>query len=135
MRAGEIIASLGASGCGDIRPSCPQSLLSCHFGEKNKDLVQSLRSLWQSLEHCPNMHPTPTYEVVGGGGTPWGSALHGHWDPDPPQCGLGVKGVWEPLPTRRPRAQDGLGWMALVSPWPALGLPRWRPAQGGDVTC
>lgn len=67
MRAGEIIASLGASGCGDIRPSCPQSLLSCHFGEKNKDLVQSLRSLWQSLEHCPNMHPTPTYEVVGVG--------------------------------------------------------------------
>ncbi|XP_046503862.1 uncharacterized protein LOC124231160 [Equus quagga] len=46
-----------------VRALC-QSLLSCHFGEKNKDLVQSLRSLWQSLEHCHNMHPTPTYESL-----------------------------------------------------------------------
>ncbi|XP_066133247.1 uncharacterized protein [Saccopteryx bilineata] len=43
-----------------LRTLC-QSLLRGHFGEKQKDLVQALQLLWQRLDHCFNMKPTPFY--------------------------------------------------------------------------
>ncbi|XP_057588488.1 uncharacterized protein LOC130851774 isoform X2 [Hippopotamus amphibius kiboko] len=46
-----------------VRSLC-QSLLECHFGRKDKDLVQALQSLGGRLEDYRSMHPTPTYRSL-----------------------------------------------------------------------
>ncbi|KAM8783294.1 uncharacterized protein V5649_013630 [Rhynchonycteris naso] len=46
-----------------LRTLC-QSLLRGHFGKKQKDLVQALQLLWQRLDLCLNMHPTPFYQSL-----------------------------------------------------------------------
>ncbi|XP_053080955.1 uncharacterized protein LOC106975977 isoform X3 [Acinonyx jubatus] len=46
-----------------VRALC-QNLLRGHFGRKERDLVNALKSLWQGLEGCPSLHSTPVYESI-----------------------------------------------------------------------